>query len=178
MPPRHRNVSPQEVALWGAWAERAGVAPMPGKALPPTPARPPPVVAAAVPPGAAPAPAVRRPPPWEIAVGAPPPGIDSNRWKDLRRGRTRPERTLDLHGRTAQQAHGAVRAFLAGAAHDGLRCVCIVTGKGAVPHGGVLKRELPFWLNAADLRPLVLALAHPHAANSGSVHVLLRRRRS
>ncbi len=176
MPPRPRNVSPQEVALWGAWAERAGVAPMPGKALPAPAAPPAPAVIAAAP--AATALAPPRPPAWDIAVGAPPPGIDTRRWKDLRRGRTRPERTLDLHGRTAQQAHGAVRAFLAAAQSDGLRCVCIVTGKGPVPHGGVLKRELPFWLNAADLRPLVLALAHPHAANSGSVHVLLRRRRS
>lgn len=149
---------------------------MPGKALATSPAAPAPAVAATAP--AATAPAPPRPPSWDIAIGAAPPGIDTRRWKDLRRGRTRPERTLDLHGRTAQQAHGAVRAFLSAAQSDGLRCVCIVTGKGPVPHGGVLKRELPFWLNAADLRPLVLALAHPHAANSGSVHVLLRRRRT
>ncbi len=176
MPPRHRSVTPQDAALWAGWAEQSGVAPLPGKALPVLPAAPP---APSVPPAGpvASPPLPRRPPGWELAVGAAPPGIDTRRWKDLRRGRTRPERTLDLHGRTAQQAHGAVRAFLSDAQADGLRCVCIVTGKGPVPHGGVLKRELPFWLNAPDLRPLVLALAHPHAANWGSVHVLLRRRR-
>lgn len=177
MPPRLRTVTPQDAALWAGWAEQSGVAPLPGKALTPLPAPPPTPTApvAAQPPLPSPA---RRPAGWDIAIGAAPPGIDTRRWKDLRRGRTRPERTLDLHGRTAQQAHGAVRAFLSDAQADGLRCVCIVTGKGPVPHGGVLKRELPFWLNAPDLRSMVLALAHPHAANSGSVHVLLRRRRA
>jgi hypothetical protein len=32
------------------------------------------------------------------------------------------------------------------------------------------------WLNAPSLRPLVLAAAHPHAANPGSTRILLRRK--
>ena len=39
----------------------------------------------------------------------------------------------------------------------------------------MLRRELPLWLNLPDLRPLVLAASHPHAANNGSVRLLLRR---
>jgi DNA-nicking Smr family endonuclease len=58
-----------------------------------------------------------------------------------------------------------------------VRCVAVVTGKGSTPEGGVLRRELPHWLNAPDLRPLLLGAAHPHAANPGAVHLLLRRRR-
>ena len=42
---------------------------------------------------------------------------------------------------------------------------------------GVLRRELPLWLNRPDIRPLILAAAHPHAANPGSVRLLLRRAR-
>ncbi|MFC7690854.1 Smr/MutS family protein [Paeniroseomonas aquatica] len=151
---------------------------MPGKALAPPPAEP-----AAIP-AAAPSPAVAPPKPAllplrrpsEIQVGAPPPGIDGKRWKELRRGRTKPERTLDLHGRRAHEAHGAVRRFLHEAQADGCRCVAIVTGKGSTLEGGVLRRELPFWLNMADLRPLVLGAAHPHASNPGAVHLLLRKR--
>jgi len=174
---RLRTVSAQEAALWAGWAELSGVEPLPGRALPARPAPAPVVVA---PPPATPVrPAAARPRAApEFSVGTPPPGIDARRWRDLRRGKTRAERTLDLHGYTAQQAHGMVRAFLASAVSDGLRCVAIVTGKGSTEGGGVLRRELPFWLNAHDLRPLVLALAHPHAANAGAVHVLLRRRRS
>ncbi len=46
----------------------------------------------------------------------------------------------------------------------------IITGKGEI-----LAREVPLWLNAPALRRLILATAHPHAANTGSVRVLLRR---
>jgi DNA-nicking Smr family endonuclease len=112
-----------------------------------------------------------------LRVGAAPGGLDARRWRDLRRGRTKPERVLDLHGRRAQDAHGALRRFLADAHADGVRCVAVVTGKGSAPEGGVLRRELPHWLNAPDLRPLLLGAAHPHSANPGAVHLLLRRRR-
>ena len=63
--------------------------------------------------------------------------------------------------------------------------VCLA-GDGQLEHAGesyafgkgeVLLRELPHWLNAPQLRPLILALAHPHAANTGSVRLLLRRPR-
>jgi DNA-nicking Smr family endonuclease len=70
-----------------------------------------------------------------------------------------------------------VRAFLAEAQADGLRCVAVITGRGSTPEGGVLRRELPHWLNAPDLRRIVLGAAHPHKANTGAVHLLLRRRR-
>jgi DNA-nicking Smr family endonuclease len=51
----------------------------------------------------------------------------------------------------------------------------VVTGRGSAGGEGVLRRELPLWLNLPDVRPLVLAAAHPNAANIGSVRLLLRR---
>ena len=48
----------------------------------------------------------------------------------------------------------------------------MVTGQG-----GALRREVPLWLNLPELRGVVLAAAHPHAANPGSVRLLLRRAR-
>ncbi len=172
---RQRGLSEADRALWRAYA--AQVAPLPGRALPPEPP-------AAAPPPPAPvvlrlapnAPPVRWSPP-DIAVNAAPPGLDDARWRDLRRGRIRPERTLDLHGRRAQEAHLAVRGFLADAYADGVRCVEVITGRGSSEEGGVLRRELPHWLNAPDLRRVLLGAAHPHKANTGAVHLLLRRRR-
>lgn len=170
-----RGLSEADRALWRAYARE--VVPLPGRALPPEAEPPPPA------PAAAPAPAPRPAPPplrWtlpEITVNAPPPGLDDRRWRELRRGRIRPERTLDLHGRRAQEAHAAVQAFLADAYADGLRCVAVITGRGSSPEGGVLRRELPHWLNAPDLRRVILGAAHPHSANTGAVHLLLRRRR-
>jgi DNA-nicking Smr family endonuclease len=70
-----------------------------------------------------------------------------------------------------------VRGFLHDAFADGLRCVAVITGRGSSPEGGVLRRELPHWLNAPDMRRMLLAAAHPHAANTGAVHLMLRRRK-
>ncbi len=173
-----RGLTEFDRALWHAYTVRAAVAPLPGKALaaPAIPAPPkapaatsPPPPPAGPPPGPSPAPSA------ELHIGLPLGGIDGKRWRDLRRGRTRPERTLDLHGSRAGDAHLAVRRFLHAAQADGLRCVAIVTGKGSSPAGGVLKRELPHWLNAPELRPLLLGAAHPHAANPGAVHLLIRK---
>jgi DNA-nicking Smr family endonuclease len=184
-PRPRRGLTAEDRALWQAYTVRAAVAPLPGKALAIALAEPAPAPAAAPPPPPpqpVPRPAPRtstppRPPP-EMQVGVVPPGLDARRWKALRRGQTAPERTLDLHGRRAHEAHGAVRRFLTDAQMDGLRCVAIVTGKGSSLEGGVLRRELPHWLNAPELRGLLLGAAHPHASNSGAVHLLLRRPRS
>jgi DNA-nicking Smr family endonuclease len=94
-----------------------------------------------------------------------------------RSGKLTPERTLDLHGRTAQRAFHALHAFLHAAYTEGVRCVEIITGRGTGESGGVLRRELPLWLNLPSLRPIVLAATHPHALNQGAVRVLLRRAR-
>jgi DNA-nicking Smr family endonuclease len=180
---RRVGLSEAERALWHAWAERSGVVPLPGRAAPAVAAPPAAVEVAAALPAAMPGSQLPLPSrqaslaPPELRVGVAPGGLDQRRWRDLRRGRTRPERTLDLHGARVQEAHAAVRAFLAAARADGLRCVAIVTGRGVSPEGGVLRRELPHWLNAPDLRPWLLGAAHPHPTNPGAIHVLLRRAR-
>ncbi|MCO6415285.1 Smr/MutS family protein [Siccirubricoccus sp. KC 17139] len=180
MSTRRRGLTAADHALWQAYTARAAIAPLPGKELAPPPPAPPALAAAPAPAPAPPPPApprhAPRPAP-ELHVGAAPAGLDAKRWKALRRGTMRPERTLDLHGRRAQEAHGAVRRFLFTAHAEGLRCVAIVTGKGSSLEGGVLRRELPHWLNAPELRALLLGAAHPHATNPGAVHLLLRRPR-
>jgi len=179
---RTRGLTEHDRALWRAYTMQAQVAPLPGHALevavapaaPPPPAAPPALEAKGAR-AAAPAQGGRPMRPAELHIGTPPGGLDGKRWRDLRRGRTRPERTLDLHGSRAHDAHLAVRRFLAEAQADGLRCIAIVTGKGSSLEGGVLRRELPHWLNAPELRGLLLGAAHPHQANPGAVHLLLRR---
>jgi len=112
-----------------------------------------------------------------LAVGDNPGGLDRATWQRLRSGKLAPARTLDLHGRTAERAFHALAGFLRAAQADGVRCVEVITGRGAGEAGGVIRREFPHWLNRPDLRPLVLAASHPHPANPGSVRVLLRRPR-
>ncbi|MBE9604531.1 Smr/MutS family protein [Acetobacteraceae bacterium H6797] len=169
-----QGLSEGEQALWHAFV--ATITPLPGKTLPEGSVPPPPPLPAPAPPSAA---AVMPRPvsSIELQVGVAPGGLDGKRWKELRRGRTKPERKLDLHGKRVQEAHTAVRRFLHDAVADGLRCVVIVTGKGSTAEGGILRREFPHWLNSPELRPLILGAAHPHAANPGAVHLLLRKRK-
>jgi DNA-nicking Smr family endonuclease len=174
---RPKGLTRTDLALWHAFT--AEIMPLFGHQRPPAPevaaAPPAPVLPAAPAPIAAPA-RPQRPP--EIRVGEAPGGLDRKRWAALRRGDLRAERTLDLHGRRVNEAHAALRHFIHQAAAEGVRTVTVVTGKGPQPEGGILRRELPHWLNAPDLRPLVLGAAHPHPTNSGAVNILLRRRRS
>lgn len=156
-----------------AWARYAGsVRPLKGRRAtapeaPPPASSAPKVVARTI--------ATPRAPMPELAIGAAPAGLDRANWERLRSGRTPAVRKLDLHGHTANAAHAALGRFLEAAAAEGVRCVEIVTGRGAGPEGGVLRRELPHWLNAPALRALILGAAYPHAANQGAVRVLLRR---
>ena len=126
----------------------------------------------------APAPAARppRPPaPATLVIGTRGLGLDDGSWRALSRGRLQPARRLDLHGRTADGALADLHAFLLRASADRLRCVEVITGRGAGEHGGVLYRELPHWLNRPELRALIVAAQHP-PANVGAVRLLLRRK--
>jgi DNA-nicking Smr family endonuclease len=170
---RRRALSEAERTDWAEFARRIRL--LPGRSLPP---EPPPVAQAAAAPPMPVAPPPRQQQAGPLAVGRDPGGLDRASWNRLRGGKMTPARTLDLHGRTAQRAFHALQAFLHAAHADQVRCVEVITGRGSGENGGVLRRELPLWLNLPQLRPLVLAASHPHAANSGSVRLLLRRVRA
>ncbi len=160
-------------AEWAHYARH--VIPLPGRARPEAPAQ---LLPSAAPRSRLPvsnAPSPPRRAPEAVAIGSQPPGVDKATWQRFRTGKLPAARTLDLHGRTAQRAYHALEAFLRAAHGDRLRCVEVITGRGTGEEGGVLRRELPLWLNLAQLRPLILAAAHPHPANPGSVRLLLRR---
>ena len=107
-------------------------------------------------------------------------GLDRRTHDRLRRGRMEIEGRLDLHGMTRERAHQALSMFLHRAAERGARCVLVVTGKGSAREGGgVLRRDVPHWLNQGGLRPLVLAFhqAQVRDGGEGAFYILLRRRR-
>ncbi len=181
---RRKQLTERDREEWAVYVQH--VAPLPGRAMPEPPPPPIPVQPVSVQPGmvqpgseptALVTPKCRPQQPKTIAVGDAPSGLDKSSWNRLRTGKLAPQRTLDLHGRTAQRAFHALNAFLANAQADGLRCVEVITGRGVGENGGVIRREFPLWINLPALRPLVLAASHPHAANPGSVRLLLRRPR-
>ena len=177
--PRRRSLSQTDRDHWAAFASL--IRPLKGREAvepPPAAAVPAPVAAAGRDEGAhpfAPLPPAPRARPAALVVGDAPGGLDRSTWQKFRTGKLAAQRTLDLHGRTAQRAYDAMEFFLREAARDRVRCVEIITGRGSGETGGVIRREFPMWLNMPALRPLVLAASHPHARNQGSVRLLLRR---
>lgn len=107
-------------------------------------------------------------------------GIDRRSAERMRRGKMPIEARLDLHGLDQQKAHGELDGFLARAQTQGLRCVLVITGKGRFSdEGGVLRKQVPRWLNLPANRNRVLAFdyARPQHGGSGALYVLLRRQR-
>lgn len=107
-------------------------------------------------------------------------GVDRRSAERLRRGRLTVEARLDLHGYTQDQAHGALDHFLGEAQARGLRCVLVITGKGTTTEaGGVLRSQVPRWLNEPGNRARVLAFdyAQPKHGGLGALYVLMRRKK-
>lgn len=108
----------------------------------------------------------------------------------LLRGRIQVDAKLDLHGFYQDQAQDRMIDFLIEAQRRQNRIVLIVTGKGSVapasggsdfhfgePRTGVLRRLVPQWLRAAELRGLVIGFeeAGPGHGGSGALYVRIRR---
>jgi len=124
-------------------------------------------------------------PPLSPATPLPPlahgsaPGLDKRTHERFRKGEMEIDATLDLHGMTQDAAHAVLLRFVGRAAESGLRCVLIVTGKGGREGTGILRAQVPRWLNEAALRPYLLAIhrARPRHGGEGALYVLLKRKR-
>ena len=112
----------------------------------------------------------------------PPPlaAMDRRARQKVARGRTEIGGRLDLHGLTQAEAHGVLARFLHQAQTRDARVVLVITGKGGSGEGrGVLKRQVPLWLEGAEFRALVLgfeAAAIGHGGE-GALYVRVRKAR-
>ena len=108
-------------------------------------------------------------------------GLDKRTAQRLRRGQLRIDGRIDLHGMTQAEAHGNLTRFIMGSAARGRRWVLVITGKGLRGGAGtgVLRAELPRWLNEPALRPLILSFtpAQPKDGGGGAFYVYLRKAR-
>jgi DNA-nicking Smr family endonuclease len=183
-----RPISDEERALWQMIAKTA----MPLKRRRKSEPKP-----APVPPIEKPAAKAARPKAGPTAPKAPPPvpppalrphalthgraiGIDKRQADRFRRGKTPIEGKIDLHGRTQQEAHDDLHHFVARAHAAGKRMVLVITGKGiTASKSGVLRENVPRWLNEPGLRRHVLAFdyAEPQHGGEGALYVLLKRKK-
>lgn len=111
--------------------------------------------------------------------------MDAKAYRKLARGKLQPEGKMDLHGMTVDQAHSELKNFILRSHAKGRRLVLVITGKGRSADGfmpfqrGVLRRQVPLWLEQLPLAPLVLQVstASPKHGGEGALYVYLRRQR-
>ncbi len=113
--------------------------------------------------------------------------IDRRTVSRLRRGTASIDVRIDLHGMTQAAAHGRLKRFLREAQTDGVQLALVITGKGRRrgdddalgDERGVLRRMVPLWLAAAELRPYVVGFgeAGPAHGGVGALYVRIRRKR-
>ena len=185
-PRRKRALSEEEHALWESVAKQ--IKPLRKK---PRAAKAHIVVPdVAIPAAAKPAAAARLAPSAKIprvpkldAPPTPPPLAPLGRRErsQLSRGKKEIDARLDLHGMTQARAHRALSVFLQRAHGDGLTFVLIITGKGKMgseSERGVLRRQVPQWLNLPEFRSLVVGFEEAHIGHGGEGALYVRIRRS
>ena len=118
--------------------------------------------------------------------------FDPRKAKKIGAGRAGIDARLDLHGMRQDEALAYLRSFLRDAHARGLKTVLVITGKGrkhddpATPSintldrypRGVLRRNVPRWLDEPDMRAIVVSYtsAAQRHGGDGAYYVELRRR--
>ncbi len=88
---------------------------------------------------------------------------------------TRPQKVLDLHGMTRNEAYKYLETQICLCRSRGYTWIEVVTGKG---HGkgdglGILKRKVPLWLEGVKFKSLVKSWKQM-PGNEGAIYVYLR----
>lgn len=98
----------------------------------------------------------------------------------VKRGKQPIDARIDLHGMDQTTAYMQLTGFISRAVQRNFKTVLVVTGKGAWREGGgVLKREVPRWLNEQPLRSQVLSFSHAtrEDGGDGALIILLKTRK-
>jgi DNA-nicking Smr family endonuclease len=118
--------------------------------------------------------------------------FDQRKLRKIASGRAEIEARIDLHGLRQSEAHHRLRTFVLDAYARGLRSVLVITGKGGSGtradefldgrrnERGVIRRNVPVWLEEPELRAVVVSFTRAHARHGGdgALYVHLRRRRA
>lgn len=117
--------------------------------------------------------------------------FDRREARRLSRGQLEIEARLDLHGLRQSEAHRRLVSFLRRAYEAGCKHVLVITGKGRSGDDdqvstmrdtvdrsprGILRRNVPLWLEEASVRDIVLSYreAAIHHGGSGAIYIRLR----
>ena len=73
----------------------------------------------------------------------------------LKKGKIRPDGIIDLHGYKLKTGKIKLQSYIFYAYEKNLRNILIITGKGH-ENTGVLKKEVPTWLNEKETKPYLI----------------------
>jgi DNA-nicking Smr family endonuclease len=116
-------------------------------------------------------------PPTAAPMLAPLPRREKQR---LARGVSAIDARIDLHGMTQVQAHAALLRFVQRAQAQEARFVLVITGtgtRGGAGERGVLRRQVPLWLELTEFRRYVLGFESAHIGHGGEGALYVRIRR-
>ena len=87
--------------------------------------------------------------------------------------------TLDLHGLTQSQAFDSMKMFLKNAFDDGIKKVIVITGKGKMNNPGLIKLEVPRWLQYTELKAYVArySTAHQYLGGEGAILISIKNKK-
>lgn len=190
-----RHLSPEERVLWDKVVKQTTpmIPERPDSAAADTPGRPAEIPSRTIKPFRLGDRAQSRPPRDDLApriedsLAGQPVQMDQKRFARMKRGKLSPEARIDLHGLTMAQAHPMLLRFVLNAVEADFRLVLVITGKGKSKpdHGpiperhGVLRHQVPHWLQSPPLRAHVLQVSTAHVKHGGhgAYYVYLRRLR-
>ena len=102
--------------------------------------------------------------------------IDPKTYKSIATQKTKIDGRIDLHKRTQEEAKSDLKKFLSAAQATKKRIVLVITGKGT-DNKGVLKQNVPKWLEVPPLNKYVngFCAAHRNHGGEGALYVRIRK---
>ena len=103
--------------------------------------------------------------------------VSKKKLRKIKKGNLLIEKKLDLHGFTQKEAKKELEIFLNDCISQNKRLVLVITGKGHVEKGGVIKNNISKWLNEKNTRTKILGFdyASPRHGGTGAIYIFLKK---
>ena len=93
--------------------------------------------------------------------------------KLLNKRKTEPDGIIDLHGLKLQEAKLILKNYIFQAYNNDRRNILIITGKG-LNKTGVLKKEVPIWLNEREIKKILISYENAPKSFGGEGALIIR----
>ena len=104
--------------------------------------------------------------------------FSSKHLNSFKHGKAKPEGVIDLHGYRLYNAKIALQKYIVNAYEKNIRNILIITGKG-YNNTGILKREVPLWLNDQKFMSLLVnfEIAPKEFGGEGALLVKIKKKK-